>query len=97
MGHLGLASPVMALQNLPGKRVPCYSNKKKVNEKTSWKHGSTVNAAAVMLHLSCEKEIKFCLPLELSPEKIIPSFSKGHCIVSSFKLATNLMSQSIFS
>lgn len=88
VGHLGLESPAMALQTLPGKSVHCYSNKeKKVNEKTAWKRESTVNASAVMLHLSCKEEIKFCLPLEMSPGKMIPSFIKWHHIVSSFQFA----------
>lgn len=70
--------------------------KEKVNEKTSWKRRSTVNATAVMLHLSCKEKIKFCLPPEMSLGKIIPSFSKWQHIVSSLQLAASLVSQPVF-
>lgn len=74
-----------------------YSQKKKiVNEKTRWKRGSKLNATAVMLHLSCEGKIKFCLPLEVSSGKIISSLAKWHHIVSSFQPAASLVSRSIF-
>lgn len=101
LGHPGLAAPVTHPKSFPGKCVPCYSTKEKnkkekVNEKTSWKCGSTVNATAVMLHLSCKEKIKFCLPPEMSLGKMIPSFSKWHHIVSSLRLAASLVSQPVF-
>lgn len=70
--------------------------KKKVNGKTSWKRGSTVNATSVMLHLSCKEKIKFCLPPETPLGKMTPSFPKWHHIVSSFQLAASLVSGPVF-
>lgn len=81
---------------LPWKSVCTATVKKIVNEKTRWKRGSKLNATAVMLHLSCEGKIKFCLPLEVSSGKIISSLAKWHHIVSSFQPAASLVSQSIF-
>lgn len=105
MGCPGLALPPTALQTLragqplllPWKSVCTATAKKKiVNEKTRWKRGSKLNATAVMLHLSCEGKIKFCLPLEVSSGKIISSLAKWHHIVSSFQPAASLVSRSIF-
>lgn len=104
MGCPGLALPPTALQTLragqplllPWKSVCTATVKKIVNEKTRWKRGSKLNATAVMLHLSCEGKIKFCLPLEVSSGKIISSLAKWHHIVSSFQPAASLVSQSIF-
>lgn len=80
----------------PGNLFAQLQPKKIVNEKTRWKRGSKLNATAVMLHLSCEGKIKFCLPLEVSSGKIISSLAKWHHIVSSFQPAASLVSRSIF-